>query len=126
MLIIFAGFGKPCPFRLRSRGCQNDHPAPSRVPDQLDTVTFYNSAVERCHKRVRHEPIAGTPVHCEVMSLRPASRDKPDDARSGNINPVRPVRDDLAITNNRQTIEQASYLLQSLHNLQPARPSKVS
>jgi len=31
---------------------------------------------------------AGTPVHCEVMSLRPASRDQSDTARSGNGNPV--------------------------------------
>ena len=29
--------------------------------------------------------IAGTPVHCEVISLRPASRDLSGDARSGNI-----------------------------------------
>jgi hypothetical protein len=69
---------------------------------------------------------AGTPVHSRVTSLRPASRDKSDDARSGNTNPVRPVRDDLAIVNNRQTIEQAPYLLQPLLNLRPARPSKVS
>jgi len=69
---------------------------------------------------------AGTPVHSKVISLRPASRDKSDDARSGNTNPVRPVRGNLAITNNRQTIEQAPYLLQSLLNLRPARPSKVS
>ena len=53
---------------------------------------------------------AGTPVHSKVISLRPASRDKSDDARSGNTNPVRPVRGNLAITNNRQTIEQASFL----------------
>jgi hypothetical protein len=29
--------------------------------------------------------IAGTPVHREVISLRPASRDLSGDARSGNI-----------------------------------------
>jgi hypothetical protein len=51
-----------------------------------------------------------TPVVRKVTSLRPASRDKSDDARSGNTNPVHPVRGDLAITNNRRTIEQASYL----------------
>ena len=69
---------------------------------------------------------AGTPVHSRVISLRPASRDKSDDARSGNTNPVRPVRGNPKITNNRQTIEQAPYLLQPLLNLRPARPSKVS
>jgi hypothetical protein len=53
---------------------------------------------------------AGTPVHSRVISLRPASRDKSDDARSGNTNPVRPVRGNPKITNNRQTIEQAPFL----------------
>ena len=69
---------------------------------------------------------AGTPVHSKVISLRPASRDKSDDARSGNINSISPVRGNLAATNNRPIFEQASHLLHPLLNLRPARPSKVS
>jgi len=53
---------------------------------------------------------AGTPVHSRVTSLRPASRDKSDDARSGNTNPVHPVRGSPKTTNNRRTIEQAPFL----------------
>jgi hypothetical protein len=64
-------------------------------PDPNTWLPFTTRLV-RCHRRVRHNPIAGTPVHCEVMSLRPASRDLSDDARSGNINPASSVRDFFA------------------------------
>jgi hypothetical protein len=64
-------------------------------PDPNTWLPFTTRLV-RCHRRVRHDPIAGTPVHCEVMSLRPASRDLSDDARSGNINPASSVRDFFA------------------------------
>ena len=67
---------------------------------------------------------AGTPVHSRVTSLRPASRDKSDDARSGNINPVHPVRSTPESANNRRTIEQASFLPPTPQLLRPARPSK--
>ena len=53
---------------------------------------------------------AGTPVHSRVTSLRPASRDKSDDARSGNINSINPVREGPKTFNNRPIMEQASYL----------------
>jgi hypothetical protein len=59
-------------------------------------LPFTTPSTQQCHRRVRHNPIAGTPVHCEVMSLRPASRDLSDDARSGNINPASSVRDFFA------------------------------
>ena len=59
-------------------------------------LPFTTPSTQQCHRRVRHDPIAGTPVHCEVMSLRPASRDLSDDARSGNINPASSVRDFFA------------------------------
>jgi len=61
-----------------------------------------------------------------IMSLRPASRDKSDDARSGNINSINPVREGPKTLNNRSIMEQTSYLLQFLLNLRPARPSKGS
>jgi hypothetical protein len=64
-------------------------------PDPNTRLPFTTRLI-RCHRRVRHNPIAGTPVHCEVMSLRPASRDLSDDARSGNINPASSVRDFFA------------------------------
>jgi hypothetical protein len=87
------------------------------------------------------------------MSLRPASRDLSDDARSGNINPTLSVRDlfaharqDLAILrsagapndwrrayalpiNGQQQQCRKGKLpsyLQSLHHIRPARPSMVS
>ena len=45
-----------------------------------------------------------------IMSLRPASRDKSDDARSGNINSINPVRKGPKTFNNRSIIEQTSFL----------------
>ena len=53
---------------------------------------------------------AGTPVHSRVTSLRPASRDKSDDARSGNTNSTDPVRDNPKAVNNRSILEQAPFL----------------
>jgi hypothetical protein len=53
---------------------------------------------------------AGTPVHSKVISLRPASRDKSDDARSGNTNSISPVRDNPKDVNNRPILEQAPFL----------------
>jgi hypothetical protein len=86
--------------------------------------------------------IAGTPVHCEVISLRPASRDLSGDARSGNIH-QHAVRDDrkhqnprslkspevpmVQTTNNKHALSNKlpSYL-QSLHQIRSARSSLVS
>ena len=69
---------------------------------------------------------AGTPVHSRVTSLRPASRDKSDDARSGNTNPV--VQSEATLrqpTTDKPSNKLPSYL-QSLHQIRPARPSLVS
>jgi hypothetical protein len=60
------------------------------------------------------------------MSLRPASRDRSDTARSGNGNPV--VRQMPSIrrqTTTTQSDKLPSYL-RSLHHIRPARPSMVS
>jgi hypothetical protein len=78
-------------------------------PDPNTWLPFTTRLV-RCHRRVRHDPIAGTPVHCEVMSLRPASRDLSDDARSGNINPASSVRSTPKSANNNNASGQASLL----------------
>jgi hypothetical protein len=56
--------------------------------EQQTGLPFTTQPFQQCHRRVRHNLIAGTPVHCEVMSLRPASRDRSDTARSGNGNPM--------------------------------------
>ena len=55
-------------------------------------------------------PLQARRCTASIMSLRPASRDKSDDARSGNINSISPVRGNLAATNNRPIFEQASLL----------------
>ena len=89
--------------------------------EQQTGLPFTTPSTQQCHRRVRHNPIAGTPVHCEVMSLRPASRDQSDTARSGNGNPV--VRQMPSIrrqTTTTQSDKLPSYL-RSLHHIRERR-----
>jgi hypothetical protein len=69
---------------------------------------------------------AGTPVHSRVTSLRPASRDKSDDARSGNTNPVVPSEAALRQPTTDKPSNKLPSYLHPLPNLRPARPSKGS
>ena len=70
--------------------------------------------------------IAGTPVHCEVISLRPASRDLSGDARSGNIH-QHAVRRRPKPSNNKHALSnKLPTYLQPLHQLRSARPSLIS
>ena len=65
---------------LPRRGSKSGHTASSN-----NVVTFYNHTNPDAIDVFDMSFIAGTPVHCEVISLRPASRDLSGDARSGNI-----------------------------------------
>ncbi|QRM53310.1 hypothetical protein F3Y30_21850 (plasmid) [Sinorhizobium sp. BG8] len=79
-MLILSWIWNSLPPRLRSKGFQIWPYGQAQQcgyllqPHQSDAIDVFDMSF-----------IAGTPVHREVISLRPASRDLSGDARSGNI-----------------------------------------
>ena len=112
------GFGIPILLACARRGSKSGHTASSN-----NVVTFYNHTNPDAIDVFDMSFIAGTPVHCEVISLRPASRDLSGDARSGNIH-QHAVRRRPKPSNNKHALSnKLPTYLQSLVCVGSARPS---
>ena len=113
------GFGIPILLGFASKGFQiwpygqpQQMRLPFTAPSNPDAIDVFDMSFS-----------AGTPVHREVISLRPASRDLSGDARSGNIH-QHAVRRRPKPSNNKHALSnKLPTYLQSLVCVGSARPS---
>ena len=123
--------------RFRSRGAKSDHPDTLRLPNQLCAVTFYNHAIQQCHRRVRQVCFIGATPSSSLAACLKTSFSRLDPIPRGQATVIKSSvrcspKDSkqhaitaCAFTLTTQSDKLPSYL-RSLHHIRPARPSMVS